>query len=199
MKRLILCIPLLILFTSCSDDTIPLSKMPSIIADIYLVDGYINTDLNRVRLADSTSYYEAVVKKHGYTGKQFFATIDKLVERPGKLKLIYEKAKNVLLEEQSRVDYEIRYLPENAVSPLIMKIIYEIDQGTEIDRYRRAVRWITFPGNFIHWKATFSKDRQAKFEEPALGVWWSNNIPLNEKPFYEYEKISGTNFIPGQF
>jgi hypothetical protein len=197
MKRIITyMLTSLIFLISCSEKKIPNNEMSKIIADLYLLDGYISTDINSIRTADSTAFYEVIIKKHGYSKEEFLYSIGKLVERPGKLKLVYQKAKDILAKEQLLIDKELMAVPENSVSAEIMKIIYDIDQGIEVERYKRALRWLTYPDHFIHWKATYSAERLKKYEEPCLGIWWANNIPPKEKPFYDYENNKRSNFIP---
>lgn len=183
---------------SCNSGTIPLNDLSHIIADMYLADATAVSNYSIIKKADSVAIYESVINKHGYTAKEFHSTIDKLIERPGKLRMVYEKAKEELVEKQKIANSEITILPENSASPEIMSIIYEIDQGKEINRYKRTLRWITYPFDFVHWKVTFSKAEQAKFEDPRLPQWWVNTLTGKDKPIYKNENNRGSNFIPNQ-
>ncbi len=184
-----------LLVSSCKKDTIPYGEMSKIIADMYLADGYINTDYKKVLQADSAEVYKVVIKKYGYTPEQFTKTIDDLIERPGKLKIVYQRAKEILLLGQMEADRDMAVLPENSVSPEIMQIIYKIDRGIEITRYQRAMRWMAYPRSFIHWRATLSDSLQNQFEEPALAKWWVNSIPPKNHNYNINEKNSSSNFI----
>ncbi len=199
MKRFLfylffICFPLF----SCSSGTIPPKDLSAIIADMYLADGAATSDYAIVQKADSVAIYESVIVSHGYTKEQFLASINKLVERPGKLRIIYENAKQELIEKQKIVAKDLSSSPENAVSPVIMEIIYDINQGKYINRYQRTLRWITYPFNFIEWHVTFSETMQQKFEEPKLAKWWVNTVSGSDKPFYKYENNFRSNFIPNQ-
>lgn len=183
---------------SCNKSTIPSKDLSLIVADLYLADGVVTANYSILQKADSVAVYETVINMHGYTIEEFHNSIDKLIERPGKLRLVYENAKAELLKKQKEIDEQVRSIPENSVSPVIMSIVYEIDQWKEIDRYKRAQRWITYPFNFIHWKATFSKSEQAKFEDPRLPQWWVNTLTGTDKPIYKNENNRGANYIPNQ-
>lgn len=186
MKRILLYLFVLV-FTnlSCSRETIPQKELSLIIADLYLADGVASANYSIVQKSDSVAIYESIINMHGYTIEEFKLTINKLVERPGKLMLVYENAKKELVLKQKEISSQIYSTPENSAGPIVMGIVYEIDQGREIDRYKRAFRWLTYPNNFIHWKATFSKSEQNLFEEPRLAKWWVNSVTGSDKPIYK--------------
>jgi hypothetical protein len=197
--KIIISLSLVIFATSCHRDRIPDGKMAKIIADLYLADGYMNLDFKLVQRADTSVIYENIIQKYGYDKVQFVNTINHHVSRPGKLKLIYLEAQQILMERKNFLDAEIanRMLTEN-VSEIVRPILNKLDSGKVIDSYQRSVRWISYPDRFAKWSAAVSDSVAIKFESPLIGNWWLNNFRSNTKPFYKYEKNSSTIPLPAK-
>jgi hypothetical protein len=114
----IILIALLIMSSSCGNrrskldrrNLIPESELVPLLTDIYITDGLIGMPRIAMKypLADSSSAYNHVIEKHGYTRERLDKTIKYyFIKNPKKLIKIYDKVLGILSEMESRIQKDI--------------------------------------------------------------------------------------------
>ena len=169
---------------SCSRGYIPQKRMPEIIAELYKVDRYINSDYKLVLRADTVKIYESIFNHYGYTSQDFINTIDYYLSRPIKLKSFYAEAK-ILLEKEEEVIIEIIRSKERAdsISAPIREIIKNADSVIKYEHKRRALRWILIPEKHPVWRVSLGDSLLKIYETPQMARWWWENYKRDTTKF----------------
>ena len=155
MKRFAIYIFIFAIFlcNSCGK-TIPQSKLPEIIAEIYLADKYVGTIRHSsysIHL-DSLKIYEPVFNKYGYTGEDYKRSIEKYISRPKKLKIYYEEAKSIL--EKRKEDIQPQVKEQQQKDSIINIYTFALGNNNLRNNYYKKVqnsKWILFPYSDNRW------------------------------------------------
>ena len=78
---------------------IPENKMAAIYAEMFLADQWVQEDMSRRKVADTTDFYGAIFKKHGYKFKDFDASVNHYLTEPETYVKILEMAVEKLSRE----------------------------------------------------------------------------------------------------
>ncbi|MDP3437873.1 MAG: DUF4296 domain-containing protein [Bacteroidales bacterium] len=169
---------------SCSREYIPQKRMPEIIAQLYKVDRYINTDYNLVLRADTIKIYESIFNHYGYTSQDFINTLDYYLSRPLKLKSFYAQAK-ILLEKEEEAIIEIIRNKERAdsISAPIKAMIEHSDSVIKYDPKSRALRWILLPEKQPEFRVSYGDSLMKIYETPRMSRWWWKNYQSDTTKF----------------
>ncbi|MFA7179818.1 MAG: DUF4296 domain-containing protein [Bacteroidales bacterium] len=198
MKHLKTTILALLLFlSSCTQEYIPDGKMPEILAEIYIVDRYIIADYTLALKADTSRIYESVISEHGYSTGQFIKTFERHLTRPSKLKQLYEKALDLVIEEQELVKRMIESKQRKDIfANSLRKVSSDTNRLIFPDCRNRAIRWLSRPYTNPSWKFTYNDSLNNLFQTPAGIGWWSSNLRKDIPRYYyimkDYEKNSRT-------
>lgn len=94
---------LLVLLPCCSKKgrIIPEDKLVDIYADMFLADQWINSQSRLRRTADTTCFYEPILREYGYTTLDYDATVRHYVRKPDDYSKILKMA-GQKLQAQSR-------------------------------------------------------------------------------------------------
>lgn len=94
---------LLVLLPCCSKKgrIIPEDKLVDIYADMFLADQWINSQSKLRRTADTTCFYEPILREYGYTTLDYDATVRHYVRKPDDYSKILKMA-GQKLQAQSR-------------------------------------------------------------------------------------------------
>ncbi|PKP00266.1 MAG: hypothetical protein CVU13_01800 [Bacteroidetes bacterium HGW-Bacteroidetes-8] len=179
-------IPFFLLFVvlSCSREYIPQKRMPEIIAQLYKVDRYINTDYKLVLRADTIKIYESIFNHYGYTSQDFINTLDYYLSRPVKLKSFYAQAKIILEKEEEAVIEIIRKRERaDSISAPIKKMVELWDSVIKYDPKSRAIRWILIPEKHPEFKVSLGDSLMKIYETPRLSRWWWENYQKDTTKF----------------
>ena len=198
----VLYIALLGILISCKSEKIPQREMPLLIAEIYKVDRFINSNYNLVIKADTTRIYESVLNKHGYSSKQFVYTIEHYLSRPAKLKSFYSKAKQLIEEEERALQERIDKIKrEDSLASPYKKIVENSSKITALTLKERSVRWLMLPNVYPSFLPTPNEDSEFRFTTPNMVDWWAENFKKDSiQPIFKgkYEKNSSTIPLPTQ-
>jgi hypothetical protein len=85
-------------------DIVQSDKLPSLLADIYMVDGAANVKRfgENGLIIDAAGFYEKEFKKHGVTKAEFENTLRYYSRHPKELDEIYTEAINILSERLAK-------------------------------------------------------------------------------------------------
>lgn len=201
MKRFkyLYCVWIIVLL-SCSRNVISEHDMVVIIAELHKADRYVNVNYQLLRKADTTRVYEAVLNKYDYSTDDFVKSLDYYLERPGKLKSIYLRAKAQIDKEDELVE---KLIEQKRREDVFLKPLKEIlgkrDMIIDYDSRKRAWRWLVLPDSLPVWNVTMSDSLVALYEDPGMIIWWSNNFRNDKSINYltaEDEKNSSPVHIP---
>ena len=78
--------------------------MSDIYAEMFLADQWINDHPEARRTADTTRFYEAVFEKHGYSLKDYDASVNYYLRNPEKYSKILERSVNKLRSTQKSLE-----------------------------------------------------------------------------------------------
>jgi len=78
---------------ACSQSRIPESKMVKICEEMILADCWLDDNMEVSLKADTTLFYEPVLRKYGYTTEDFKAALTYYLANPEKFARVFEKAK----------------------------------------------------------------------------------------------------------
>lgn len=112
MKKLVsyLAIAILIVMgiSACSKKAriIPKNKMSLIYADMFVADQWISDHSELFASTDSTSFYESIFNKYGYTSTDFIASVEKYIEDPERFNRIVKKSYEMLLDKKKHYEKE---------------------------------------------------------------------------------------------
>ena len=143
-----------ILFCSSCKKTIPQSKLPEIIAEIYLVDRYIgNIDpISSLTQLDSLRIYEPIFNKYGYTGEDYRRTIEKQISRPKKLKIYFEEAKVILEQRKEAIQPQVKeQLQRDSILSVYTATLN--NNNAKYNHYKNSQnsKWLLFPYSDSRW------------------------------------------------
>ncbi|HBZ25910.1 MAG TPA: hypothetical protein DEO54_06675 [Rikenellaceae bacterium] len=169
---------------SCSREYIPQKRMPEIIAQLYKVDRYINTDYKLVLRADTIKIYESIFNHYGYTSEDFINTLDYYLSRPLKLKSFYAQAK-ILLEKEEEAIIEIIRNRERAdsIAAPIRKMVELSNSVIKYDPKNRAIRWIVLPEKHPEFRVSLGDSLTRIYETPTMSRWWRENYQSDTTKF----------------
>lgn len=137
MKRRLsyLLLVLLVLLPSCAKKgrVIPESKLVDIYADMFLADQWLNSQSRQRRKADTTCFYEPILREYGYSSLDYDATVRYYVHNPDDYARILKMSAQKLQAQAKRLQkvedaYNKREkLPPYKERPLHFGKIYECD------------------------------------------------------------------------
>jgi hypothetical protein len=190
----------IIILLSCSRDVIGEHDMVVIIAELHKADRYVNVNYQLLREADTTRVYEAVLNKYDYSTADFVRSLDYYLERPGKLKSIYLRAKSQIDQEDELVEQliELEKREESFLKPL-REILNKSERIIDYDNRKRSWRWLMLPDSFPVWNVTMGDSLWSLYENPGIIKWWTNNFRKDKSINYltlEDEKDSSPVYIP---
>jgi hypothetical protein len=175
------------------------SDMVVIISELHKADRYVNVNYQMLRKADTIRVYEAVLNRYEYTTSDFVRSLDYYLERPGKLKSIYTRAKARIEQEDELVEQMIeqRRREEVFMEPL-REIEKRSDRIVDYDNRKRAWRWLMLPESYPEWNVTMDDSLLELYENPCMAEWWTNNFGKDKKINYLTldEKDSSPVHIP---
>ncbi len=196
LKTLII---LLFVTVSCSNERIPKDDLSDIIGQIYLADGFTNTNYIFVQKADSLAIYEPIINKRGYSLDDFTSTIGYYINRPGKLKIIYEEAKEKLKKRQLILKRTIDEKDQlELFASQYKQMVAEPSLENSADSWKRAVRWLLYPQEDGKWIYKSKSDSSAYLWSPKIMGWWNKNFQKDTLSLYSNEKNSSTISLPSK-
>lgn len=105
---------------SCGRDAkiIPRNKMSKIYAEMYLTDAWLLTAPEEARLrADTTSLYEPILEKYGYTLEDYWASVSHYLQDPERFSRILKKSEDILESGYKSVKKEMEAVAVNDTLP----------------------------------------------------------------------------------
>lgn len=108
------------LFSLCScskeeEKIIPGNTLSEILAEIYLVDQYMDEKPMSWQQKDTIAIYEAVFNKYGYTYTDYNNSLAHYLYRSDKLTKIYKNARTILENRRDEVQKEVNRIAERRV------------------------------------------------------------------------------------
>ena len=78
IKKIVFTLVIAVSFAACSHSprVIPKSEIENIYAEMLLMDQWISVDWNNTFIADTSLVYEPILKKHGYSLEDYYASVD---------------------------------------------------------------------------------------------------------------------------
>ena len=125
MKRsaiIILCVYALLALSGCGRGrVIPMNKFAEIYADLCVADQWINQHPDMRSQADTTQFYEAVFRKHGYRFADYQRSMDYYLDYPEKYVRIVQRADAILLEGRDKAQDKLdrQSLQQQNASPVL--------------------------------------------------------------------------------
>ena len=106
LEYLVLCLAVVLcLLPSCRRGrVISAGVMSDIYAEMFLADQWINDNSQFKKKADTSGFYEAIFKKHGYSLKDYDASVNHYLREPEKYSKILENAAKKLRSTQKSLD-----------------------------------------------------------------------------------------------
>ena len=112
----------LMCFGSCRHGrVIPKKDFAAIYADMFLADQWLNDNPAKKRSADTSGFYDAVFKKHGYTFEDYDASVNYYLDDPSRYAKILDESEKILDEKLKKLKLK----------------------DEEIERYKRIHRVLT--------------------------------------------------------
>lgn len=140
MKRvgqIVLGIAMLVGIAGCGSraTVIPASRLTDIYADMFLADQWVNRHSDVRPQVDTMLLYDAVFKKHGYTRKDYYKSLDYYLDRPEE----FQKITSATTVKLRRKHDEIRKFI--AVRDSVNRLNAPYLKHKEIDFNADSIRW----------------------------------------------------------
>lgn len=136
----------LMCFGSCRHGrVIPKKDFAAIYADMFLADQWLNDNPAKKRSADTSGFYDAVFKKHGYTFEDYDASVNYYLDDPSRYAKILDESEKILDEKLKKLKLK----------------------DEEIERYKRIHTVLTAYRPSVFWPR---QERDSNYLYPADSV-----------------------------
>lgn len=114
---------------------IPANRLSDIYADMFLADQWVNKHSDIRPQVDTMLLYDAVFKKHGYSRRDYYKSLDHYIDRPEE----FQKITSVTTEKLRSRHNELKKLI--AVRDSVNKLNAPYLKHTKIDFDADSIRW----------------------------------------------------------
>lgn len=108
IKKIVFTLVIAVSFAACSHSprVIPKSEIENIYAEMLLMDQWISVDWNNTFIADTSLVYEPILKKHGYSLEDYYASVDYYLNDPDKFSKIFTDINKRFTDKVNEIEKE---------------------------------------------------------------------------------------------
>lgn len=179
MKRLAVHIFVVVALSSClvacgrRVRVIPRNKLAAIYAELYAADQWSDSEMKYRLAADTTAFYETILKSYGYTSADYRASVDRYLKDPERFSRILKKSSTILQAESDKMNVSVNELQD--IQDLIERARKLAPKYERLEHFVWEISDSSGVGS-----DTFVDSMIVKNKQDSICVDYSKNMPMRQ-------------------